>query len=146
MSDIEFMHFLIIVSDGDTIDSFLTWSCSLSYNNFVHLTRYVCCYEWEGCWCWTCVLPEEDSGVTGEKQITDLLIQIEKYKSVILFSPVLPESSSGVTRSNNWKRLADKKIEELSAPGQFWSKISISRRTSIFDIFPSLTIIWECRV
>ena len=97
--------FIFIVSDGDTIDSFLTWSCSLAYNNFVHLTRYVCRYEWEGCWCWTCVLPEEDSGGTGEKQITDLDFSIWISKSVIYFSPVTPESSSGVTRSNNWKKI-----------------------------------------
>ena len=40
---------------------------------------------------------EEASGVTGEKQIFDLLMQMEKCKSPICFSPVLPESSSGGT-------------------------------------------------
>ena len=43
------------------------------------------------------VTPEEDSGFTGEKQIADLLTQMEKYKSVNCFSPVPPESSSEST-------------------------------------------------
>ena len=41
---------------------------------------------------------EEDSGVTGEKQITDLYFFICTSKSVICFSPVPPESSSGSTQ------------------------------------------------
>ena len=47
------------------------------------------------------VTPEEASGVTGEKQIAYLLMQIEKCKSVICFSPVPPESSSGSTQAQN---------------------------------------------
>ena len=43
------------------------------------------------------VTSEEASGVTEEKQISDLLMQMEKCKSPICFSPVLPESSSGGT-------------------------------------------------
>ena len=41
--------------------------------------------------------PEEDPGVTEEKEIGDLLMQMEKYKSPICFSHVLPESPSGDT-------------------------------------------------
>ena len=41
--------------------------------------------------------PEEAPGVTEENQIDDLLMQIEKCKSSICSSPVLPESSSGGT-------------------------------------------------
>ena len=51
------------------------------------------------------VTPEEASGVTEEKQIADLLIQMEKCKSVICFSPMLPESSSGGTRSHYWPKI-----------------------------------------
>ena len=46
------------------------------------------------------VTPEEDPGVTGEKQIGDLLMQMEKYKSAICFSSVTPGSSSGVTMTS----------------------------------------------
>ena len=48
---------------------------------------------------------EEASGVTEEKQIADLLMQMEKCKSVICFSPVLPESSSGGTGSHYWTKI-----------------------------------------
>ena len=41
------------------------------------------------------VTPEEASGVTEEMKIDDLHRQMEKCKSLICFSPVLPESSSG---------------------------------------------------
>ena len=51
------------------------------------------------------VTPEEDSGSTGEKQMADLLMQMEKCKSVICFSPVLPESSSEGTRSHYWPKI-----------------------------------------
>ena len=47
------------------------------------------------------VTPEEASGVTGEKQIADFFIQMEKCKSVICFFPVPPESSSGSTQAQN---------------------------------------------
>ena len=45
------------------------------------------------------VTPEEASEDTGEKQIADLLMQMEKCKLVICFSPVPPESSSGSTQA-----------------------------------------------
>ena len=48
--------------------------------------------------------PEEDPGVTEEKEIGDLLMQMEKCKSPICFSPVLPESPSGGTRSHHWTK------------------------------------------
>ena len=44
------------------------------------------------------VTPEEASGVIGEKQM-------EKCKSVICFSPVLPKSSSGGIRSHYWTKI-----------------------------------------
>ena len=47
------------------------------------------------------VTPEEASGVTGVKQIADFLMQIEKCKSVICFSLMPPESSSGSTQAQN---------------------------------------------
>ena len=47
------------------------------------------------------VTPEETSGVTGEKQIADLLMQMEKCKSVICFSLVPSESTSGSTQAQN---------------------------------------------
>ena len=40
------------------------------------------------------VLPEEDSGVTDKKQITDLCSSIRISKLVICFSPVTPKFSS----------------------------------------------------
>ena len=43
------------------------------------------------------VTPEEDPGVTGVKEIADLIMQIDKSKSAISFYPVPPESSSGGT-------------------------------------------------
>ena len=65
-----------------------------------------------------CLL-KEDSGSTGEKQIDDLHFSICISKSSIYFYPVTPESSSGVTRKTIGKKLADKKIEERPAPGQY---------------------------
>ena len=47
------------------------------------------------------VLPKEASGVTGEKQIADLQMQLEKCKSVICFSPVTPEAYPGSTQAQN---------------------------------------------
>ena len=61
------------------------------------------------------VTPEEASGVTKEKQIADLLMQMEKCKLMICFSPVLPEYSSGV---NIGQRLKDWAFEEIPWPGQ----------------------------
>ena len=51
------------------------------------------------------VTPEEASGVTEEKQIGDLIMQMEKCKSPICFSLVLSESPSGGTRSNFWTKI-----------------------------------------
>ena len=51
------------------------------------------------------VTPEEASGVTEEKKIADLLMQMEKCKSAICFTPVFPESSSGGTRSHYWPKI-----------------------------------------
>ena len=51
--------------------------------------------------------PEEESGVPGEKQIDDLLMQMEKCKSSICFSSVLPESSFRRHRNKKWAKLEE---------------------------------------
>ena len=42
----------------------------------------------------------------------------EKKKSAICFYPMIPESSSGCTKCDYWKRLADKKVEDMPATDQ----------------------------
>ena len=51
--------------------------------------------------------PEEESGVSGEKQIDDLLMQMEKCKSSICFSSVLPESSFRRHRNKKGAKLEE---------------------------------------
>ena len=64
----------------------------------------------------TSVTPEEDPGVTEEKEIDDLLMQMEKCKSPICFSSVLPELLLGVT-IGQW--LKDRELEEILGPGDY---------------------------
>ena len=65
------------------------------------------------------VTPEEELGITEEKEIDDLFMQIEKanrlFAFLLCFLNLLQEAQGETIR----KRLADKKIEDISAPGQF---------------------------
>ena len=81
------------------------------------------------------VTPEEASGVT-KKEIADLLMQIEKCKSAICFSPVLPESSSGGTRSHYWLKIKGLSIwrDSITRPKQ--REVTHRRRTSVPIIKP----------
>ena len=86
------------------------------------------------------VTPEEASRVTEEKQFTDLLMQMEKYKSVICFSPVFPESSSGSTRSHYWTKIKGLSIwrDSMTRPNQ--REVTHHRKTSVPIILPLFTI------
>ena len=66
--------------------------------------------------------PEEDPGITDDKEIGDLLMKMEKFKSSILFSPVLPESPSGVTIG---QRLKDRACEVTPEPSAYLEKSHI---------------------
>ena len=65
----------------------------------------------------TYVHPKEDPGVTKEKGIGNLFMQMEKCKLQICFSPVLPESPSGGTRSHYWTKIKNRALEATPGPG-----------------------------
>ena len=73
------------------------------------------------------VTPEEASGVTEEKQM-------EKYKSVNCFSPVLPESSSGDTRSNYWPKITWKTRRRITCTRPKQREVTHRRWTSVLII------------
>ena len=85
-------------------------------------------------------LLKEDSGSTGEKQIDDSHFSICISKPSICFYPVTPESSSGVTKINNWKETCRLENWGTNCSRTIWTKISFERKTSVLVVYQAFTI------
>ena len=81
------------MNDGD-IRSHNYTTCTVEF--YLDTENYHAFHNEESRWVdsFLFVTHEEDPGVTGKKEIADLIIQIDKSKSIIFFYPVPSESSS----------------------------------------------------
>ena len=86
------------------------------------------------------MLPEEDSGSTGEKQIADLHFSICINKSAICFSSVAPEASSGVT--SLWATMSSVPAERavIDHVADEKPKLKLIDWGTNFVVYPGLTI------